>query len=95
MGIPKDALCFIRDGSQWCCFWGDSVNLQESNAGFGDTQDLASLALRKVEPRMYPVYEQPLTQAEFMKEFGEGVKKGVEQAIGTDGLSGFSMGRVK
>jgi hypothetical protein len=35
--IPHSALCFFRDGNQWCCVFGDFVNLQESPAGFGET----------------------------------------------------------
>lgn len=38
-GIPKAALCYFRDGDQWCCVLGDFKNLQESPAGFGDTED--------------------------------------------------------
>lgn len=53
--VPKDALCFFRDGNQWCCVWGDFKNLQESNAGFGDTMDAASLDLRLKESRNWPV----------------------------------------
>jgi hypothetical protein len=36
-GIPADAICFFRDGDQFCAVRGDFVNLQESNAGFGFT----------------------------------------------------------
>lgn len=35
--IPHNALCFFRDGDQWCCVFGDFINLQESPAGFGET----------------------------------------------------------
>lgn len=55
--VPANALCFFRDGDQWCCVWGDFVNLQESNAGFGATREIASLDLRSREPRDQPVGE--------------------------------------
>ena len=35
--IPHEAICFFKDGDQWCAVFGDFVNLQESKAGFGDT----------------------------------------------------------
>lgn len=34
--IPSDAICFFKDGDQWCCVFGNFINLQESPAGFGD-----------------------------------------------------------
>ena len=37
-GVPASALCYFRDGEKWCCVFGDFINLQESPAGFGDTQ---------------------------------------------------------
>lgn len=37
-GVPASALCYFRDGNKWCCVFGDFINLQESPAGFGDTQ---------------------------------------------------------
>jgi hypothetical protein len=39
--IPAQAICFFRDGDQWCAVHGDFVSLQESNAGFGATFDEA------------------------------------------------------
>jgi hypothetical protein len=39
--IPHEAVCFFKDGDQWCCVFGDFVNLQESVAGFGSTFDAA------------------------------------------------------
>ena len=39
--IPDHAVCFFKDGDQWCCVGGDFINLQESPAGFGDTFDQA------------------------------------------------------
>jgi hypothetical protein len=44
-GVPVNAFCFFRDGDQWCCVWGDFKNLQESPAGFGETQDEACMGL--------------------------------------------------
>lgn len=35
--LPESALCFFKDGDQWCCVNADFKNLQESPAGFGDT----------------------------------------------------------
>ena len=36
--IPASAICYFMDGDQWCCVFGDFINLQESPAGFGNTQ---------------------------------------------------------
>ncbi len=46
VGRSKDELNLFRDGNQWCATFGDFVNLEESQAGFGDTalQALAELA---------------------------------------------------
>ena len=46
--IPHNAICFFRDGDNWCCVLGDFINLQESPAGFGDTfnEALADLGRR-------------------------------------------------
>lgn len=43
--IPASAVCYFKDGDQWCCVHADFVNLQESPAGFGDTMDAALAAL--------------------------------------------------
>jgi hypothetical protein len=45
-GPPADAIRFVRDGNMWCAFMPDFINLQESIAGFGETQDLAEADLR-------------------------------------------------
>lgn len=47
--IPHNAVCFFKDGTAWCCVFGDFINLQESPAGFGDSFDeaLADLNERK------------------------------------------------
>ena len=37
MTIPTSAICFFRDGGQWCCTGPDFTNLQESPVGFGET----------------------------------------------------------
>lgn len=37
--IPSSATCFYKDGNQWCCVFGDFINLQESPAGFGSSWD--------------------------------------------------------
>lgn len=55
--IPVHAICYFLDGNKWCCVFGDFVNLQESPAGFGDTQDaaLAELTAQIVtSPRSAP-----------------------------------------
>ena len=44
--LPKEAVCFFRDGNKWCCVFGDFINLQESIAGFGDTFEEALENLR-------------------------------------------------
>lgn len=40
-GPGPDEIRFVRDGIMWCAFMPDFVNLQESEAGFGATQDEA------------------------------------------------------
>lgn len=45
-GPASDAIRFVRDGSMWCAFLPDFVNLQESIAGFGETQPKAEADLR-------------------------------------------------
>ena len=45
-GPTADSIRFVRDGSAWCAFMPGFINLQESAAGFGDTQDLAEADLR-------------------------------------------------
>ena len=37
VGRSKDELNLFREGNQWCATFGDFVNLEESQAGFGDT----------------------------------------------------------
>lgn len=43
--IPDCAVCFFKDGDKWCCVFGDFVDLQQSDAGFGSdfTEALADL----------------------------------------------------
>lgn len=48
-GPSADAIRFVRDGDMWCAFMPDFVNLQESIAGFGETQDKAEAALRAAQ----------------------------------------------
>lgn len=45
--VPDNAVCFFRDGNQWCCVYGDFLDLQHSPAGFGDTFEEALNALQK------------------------------------------------
>lgn len=45
--IPHYAICYFLDGNKWCCVFGDFENLQESPAGFGDTQEQAFEDLKK------------------------------------------------
>lgn len=47
-GVPDSALCFFKDGDKWCCVHGDFQNLQESNAGFGNTFEEALNDLQEV-----------------------------------------------
>lgn len=42
-GPSEEKIRFVRDGSKWCCFGPSFKNLQESVAGFGDTQTKAML----------------------------------------------------
>lgn len=46
--IPNNVYCFM-DGDQWCCVFGDFINLQESPAGFGKTtgEALKSLKIKR------------------------------------------------
>lgn len=41
-GPGTSDLRFIRDGDMWCAFMPGFVNLQESDAGFGATQEAAA-----------------------------------------------------
>lgn len=36
-GLPDAAICFFKDGQDWCCVFGDFQNLQVSPKGFGAT----------------------------------------------------------
>jgi hypothetical protein len=45
-GPKEDQIRFVRDGNMWCAFMPGFENLQESNAGFGETQDAAEADLR-------------------------------------------------
>jgi hypothetical protein len=47
--FPADAMCFFRDGDNWCCVRPDFVNLQESPAGFGSTRESAAASLIEAE----------------------------------------------
>lgn len=44
------------DGASWCAVFSDFVNLQESNAGFGDTP-LAALGELIVKEKDDQIYE--------------------------------------
>lgn len=44
--IPESAVCLFIDGDKWCAVYGDFINLQESDAGFGDTFDSALADLK-------------------------------------------------
>ena len=46
----KVKLLLSRDGDQWCATYADFINLQESEAGFGDTCLLALADLRQQFP---------------------------------------------
>ena len=48
-GFPADAFVLVRDGTKWSAVRPNSVNLQESPAGFGDTPDEAMNALVRDE----------------------------------------------
>lgn len=45
-GPGPDDIRFVQDGNMWCAFLPNFVNLQESIAGFGETQDKAETELR-------------------------------------------------
>ena len=49
-GPREDQIRFVRDGNMWCAFMPDFVNLQESHAGFGETQDRAEADLVSKQP---------------------------------------------
>jgi hypothetical protein len=44
--IPDTAICFWREGVQWCCAFGDFISEQQSPIGYGETFDAAMEALR-------------------------------------------------
>ena len=46
-GPREDQIRFVKDGNMWCAFMPDFINLAESVAGFGETQDLAEDDLAK------------------------------------------------
>lgn len=46
-GPRADQIRFVRDGNMWCAFMPDFINLAESHAGFGETQDRAEADLNK------------------------------------------------
>ena len=56
--IPASAVCCFVDGDQWCCVFGDFINLQESPAGFGKTPEeaLNSLLIKLNPQKEEPVY---------------------------------------
>jgi hypothetical protein len=64
-----------------------SINTSDGERAFFGTQEAAVQHLAMALERE--------RSGKFMKEFGDGVRKGVEQAIGSDGLSGFSMGKIE
>lgn len=45
-GPGADDIRFVRDGNMWCAFLPGFVNLQESDAGFGETQPAAEADLK-------------------------------------------------
>lgn len=51
-GPGPNAIRFVMDGNMWCAFRADFINLAESKAGFGRTQDVAEADLisREQEP---------------------------------------------
>ena len=54
-GGPKETgIRFVRDGNMWCAFMPGFENLQESPAGFGETQDLAEVDLAARSPSRNP-----------------------------------------
>jgi hypothetical protein len=46
-GPGENDIRFVRDGSAWCAFLPGFENLQESVAGFGNTQTKAEADLRQ------------------------------------------------
>jgi len=50
--MPEDInIIFRLDGNQWCCFYDDFIDLQQSSAGYGDTPDVALVDLIQTENR--------------------------------------------
>jgi len=41
----EEGMVITKDGNQWCAVGPDFINLQESPAGFGDTQKEAKINL--------------------------------------------------
>jgi len=50
-GPRADQVRFVRDGNMWCAFMPGFKNLQESVAGFGETQDLAEADMHRSADR--------------------------------------------
>lgn len=50
-GIPDDAFCFFPEGSMIACVRGNFINLHESHAGFGFTNEEALANLLGKEKR--------------------------------------------
>lgn len=48
--VPNHAICLFTDGDQWCCVWGDFINLHESPVGFGSTMRAATDSLLEKLP---------------------------------------------
>lgn len=46
-GVPKQSLCFFKDGNKWFCVHGDFEDLQSSPSGVGDTFEDALESLKK------------------------------------------------
>lgn len=41
----SNSITFVKDGDKWCAMPPGFVNLQESEAGFGDTVEQAEISL--------------------------------------------------
>ena len=47
--MEKENINYFLDGNMWCAVRDDFINLQESVAGFGETQELARKELESNE----------------------------------------------
>lgn len=70
--VPDEALCLFRDGNRWCCVRGDFIELQESQAIFGETPEEAMEAMMALQietaDRIVSESRQPTSKADLYED---------------------------